>query len=110
MHTRFKPQIEATGEFTERLDVLLPAHGKENREGFRTLHMELLNVLRVEICAPGQPQKFAPQHFDLRIERHQRLVTVDLDDILHGLTPWLSSHFLMLDTAPLSVSGVGCGL
>src|SRR5690606_38275957 len=43
-------------------------------------------------------------------EGNDGFVAVDVQNVVHGLTPFSSSHFLMLATAPLSTSGQGWGL
>ena len=57
----------------------------------------------------GRADKLAAQHLNLGIESDDRLLAIDFNDIVHGFTPCSSSQFRMLATAPLSVSGDGCG-
>ena len=52
---------------------------------------------------------FSPKHINLGVVFDFSLLAFNYHDI-HGVTPWLSNHFRMLETAPLSVSGVGWAL
>lgn len=45
----------------------------------------------------------------VRVKLNDCPVAIDDHDIVHGMTPLSSSHLRMPATAPLSVSGEGCG-
>ena len=109
MQRRIETQVETSGKLPERLDALFRAQVEIDPQRRAAFLRERVDILRVKIRASGQTEEFAPQHADLGIEGDDRLVAVYLDDVLHGSTPWLSSHFLIEETAPLSVSGDGCG-
>jgi hypothetical protein len=99
--------VEATGKLPERSDALFPADVEKHLQRLAPLGEQGLDALGIKVRASCQAEKFAAEHPDFWIQRHDRLVAINLDNVLHGLTPWLSSHFLMLAIAPLSVSGEG---
>lgn len=101
-------QLELARETLERIDSTLTTNLKENIEGALALAHQLINTLAIEVSAAIEAEKLAAEKVGVWIVGEDGLVAADLNDVLaHGFTPLLSSHFLMLATAPLSVSGCG---
>src|SRR5918999_5325552 len=53
--------------------------------------------------------ELTPEHLNIRVEGNDGLEALDSHHVNHGLTPFSSSHLRIASTAPLSVSGDGCG-
>ena len=66
-------------------------------------------VLHMDSGRPAFPFSENALYADLGVVFDFCFMTFNFHDI-HGVTPWFSNHFQMLNTAPLSVSDVGCGL
>jgi len=104
------PYHKLSGKAFEWLDSIFTAHIKEDLKRRMPLSLEPFNVCRIKVGTPVQPHEFSPEHGDFRVIRDHGLHPVDFDYVSHGITPLASSHFRMLSTALLSVSGEGCGL
>mgnify|MGYP002621342028 CR=1 FL=1 len=109
MIVRREADIELAGELPARLDALLPAHFEIDGQGLATFFDQIVDALGIEVGPAIEADKLAAQHLNLGIESDDRLLAIDFNDIVHGFTPCSSSHLRMLATAPLSVSGEGCG-
>ena len=60
-------QIELSGKMFAWLNPLLCAHFKESLQGNFPLFAEIVHTGSVEICSAIEPDKFTPEHVDLRI-------------------------------------------
>lgn len=110
MRLRVKAQHKLAGMPLEWLDTFLLAHLQKHLERRLAFMLQSSNVLCVKIRAAVEPDKLATKHLDVWIVLDHRPLPIDHHHIFHGLTPLLSSHLRMDSTAPLSVSGEGCGL
>src|SRR5471030_142824 len=74
------------------------------------LFFKLLYAVSVKVSSPIQVDEFTAEHFNIRFIGNDGSLSADFESIAHhGLYPSFSSHFLTEFTAPLSVSGFGCG-
>ncbi len=105
--------VEAQNEFAgmpfERLDSFFLAHLKEHLERNLAFMLQPGDVLGVKIRAAVQPDELAAKHLDVRVVFDHRPLPFNHHHIFHGLIPLFSSHLRIDSTAPLSVSGDGCG-
>ncbi len=68
-----------------------------------------VNVGGIEIGAAIQPRELATEHRNLRVKCNDGLIATYVHYVIHGFTPFSSSHLRIEANAPLSVSGEGCG-
>ncbi len=89
------------------INTLLFTHIEEYFKRALALFSKILNSCCIKISAAIQTDKFTAEFIQHRIIFNNRLVTINFHNVHHGFTPFLSSHFRILDTAPLSVSNDG---
>src|SRR5574340_934678 len=109
MDAWIKAQHELAGMPFERLDSFLCAHFQKHLERSLPFMLQTGDVLGIKIRATVQTDKLAAKHFDVRVVLDDRPLTVNHHHIFHGFTPLFSSYLRIDSTAPLSVSGEGCG-
>ena len=109
MIVRREADIELAGELPARLDALFPAHFEIDSQRLASFLDQVMDAFGIEVGPAIEADKLAAQHLNLGIESDHRSLAIDFNDIVHGFTPCSSSHLRMLATAPLSVSGDGCG-
>lgn len=105
--------IEAQHKFAgmplERLNPFLLTHLQKHLERSLAFMFQPGNVLGVKIRAAVQSDKLAAKHLDIRVVFDHRPLPFNHHHVFHGCTPFSINHLRIDSTAPLSVSGEGCG-
>ncbi len=110
MNVRVKTQYKLAGVPFERLNSILCAHLQKHLERSLAFLFQAGNVFGIKIGTAIQPNKLAAKHFNVRVVLNHCTLFLNHHHVFHGCTPFSVNHLRIDSTAPLSVSGEGCGL